>query len=339
MAYQVTFSPSGRQILVDSGETILEAALRAGVAVDYHCENGTCGDCRARIVEGDTGLCLHHDYSFRGADKSRPMLLMCRTHPASDMVIEAQEASSWQDIPLQKIQTAVTMVERNQPDVLILHLRTPRSQTLRFFAGQYLAMEIAGFEPIYKSIASCPCNGRDLQFHFSRLVGDSFSDYVFGYLKKRDTVTIEGPHGDFVLDEQSSRPIILIAHETGFAPIKSLVEHIIALEVSQPIQLYWVTRHDKGHYLENYCRAWKDALDNFSYTLIRDEGSDTMGDSFLENALAANNPVFDNLDVYATGSAMIIKGLRRFLEKRGAVPGQLHFNAIECIDIDERSKD
>lgn len=264
---------------MEPGETILDAALRSGIAVDYHCENGTCGDCRARIIEGETGLCLHHDYSFKGADKSRPMLLMCRTHPASDMVIEAQEASSWQDIPLQKIRTSVTRVERIQPDVLVLHLRTPRSRTLRFFAGQHLTLEIAGFEPIYKSIASCPCNGRDLQFHFRRPAGDPLSDYVFGTLEKRDIVDIEGPYGDFVLDEQSGRPIILIARETGFAPIKSLIEHLISIEISQAIRLYWVTRYDNGHYLENYCRAWKDALDNFSYNLIRDEDLSSKGDS------------------------------------------------------------
>lgn len=317
---------------MEPGETILDAALRSGIAVDYHCENGTCGDCRARIIEGETGLCLHHDYSFKGADKSRPMLLMCRTHPASDMVIEAQEASSWQDIPLQKIRTSVTRVERIQPDVLVLHLRTPRSRTLRFFAGQHLTLEIAGFEPIYKSIASCPCNGRDLQFHFRRLAGDSLSDHVFGTLEKRDIVDIEGPYGDFVLDELSGRPIILIARETGFAPIKSLIEHIISIETGQPIHLYWVTRYDSGHYLENYCRAWKDALDNFSYSLVREEELNAISDSLLDKELAVDNPEFGNLDIYATGSEVLNKSLRGFLENRDAVPGQLHFDAIECLE-------
>lgn len=317
---------------MDPGETILDAALRSGIAVDYHCENGTCGDCRARIIEGETGLCLHHDYSFKGADKSKPMLLMCRTQPASDMVIEAQEASSWQDIPFQKIRTSVTMVEHIHSDVLILHLRTPRSQTLRFLAGQYLTLGIAGFKPINKSIASCPCNGRDLQFHFRRLVGDALSDCVFDKLEKRDTVTIEGPHGKFVLDEQTIRPIILIAIETGFAPIKSLIEHIISVEFSQPIHLYWVTRYDNGHYLENYCRAWKDALDNFSYNLIFDENPVVTRKSMLKKKLLDDYPEFQNIDIYAAVPELLADNLRCFIEERGADPSLLHFDSVECVE-------
>lgn len=329
MAYQITFSPSGRQILVDSGETILEAALRAGVAVDYHCANGTCGDCRARIIEGDVGLCLHHDYTFKGADKLKPMLLMCRTQPASDMVIEASEATSSEDIPLQKIHTTVTRVEHIHPDVMILHLRTPRSQTLRFLAGQYLTLYIESLEPRNKSIASCPCNGRDLQFHFRRVVGEPLSDHVFGSLEKKDAVNIEGPHGNFVLDEQSKRPIILIAHETGFSQIKSLMEHAISLEINNPIHLYWVTRYDNGHYLENYCRAWKDALDNFDFRLIFDDTRQTPDLSLLEKNLIADNPELANLDIYTTGSRAINENLRRTLENQGADPKRLFFDDIQ----------
>ncbi len=329
MAYRITFSPSGRQILVDPGETILEAALRVGVAVDYHCANGTCGDCRAQIVEGEVGLCLHHDYTFKGADKLKPMLLMCRTQPASDMVIEASEATSSEDIPLQKIRTIVTRVEHIHTDITILHLRTPRSQTLRFLAGQNLTLNIEGLEPINKSIASCPCNGRDLQFHFRRVTGDPLSDHVFGSLEKKDAINIEGPYGNFVLDEQSKRPIILIAHETGFSQIKSLMEHAISLEISNPINLYWVTRYDDGHYLENYCRAWKDALDNFDFRLIFDNAPETPEVSLLGKNIIADNPELGNIDIYTTGPRVINESLRRTLENQGADPKRLFFDNIE----------
>ena len=329
MAYRITFSPSGRQILVHSGETILEAALREGVAVNYNCVSGNCGDCRAQIIEGEVGLCLHHDYTFKGADKLKPMLLMCRTQPASDMVIEASEASSSEDIPLQKIRTTVNRLERIHPDVLVIHLRTPRSQTLRFLAGQHVTLLVEGLEPRNKSIASCPCNGRDLQFHFWRVVGDPLSDHVFGSLEKKDAVNIEGPHGDFVLDEQSKRPIILIAYETGFSPIKSLVEHAISLEISNPIHLYWVTRYDNGHYLENYCRAWKDVVDNFDFSLICDDAAETQDLSLLEKNIIADHPELGNLDIYATGPRALSKSLRRTLEKQGADPKRLFFDNIE----------
>lgn len=315
--------------MVDPGETILEAALREGVAVSYNCANGTCGDCRARIVEGEIGQSLHQDYTFKGNDRLKPMLLMCRTQPASDMVIEASEATSTEDIPQQSIRTTVSQVEHIQPDVMILHLRTPRSQTLRFLAGQHSVLQIAGFKPRNKSIASCPCNGRDLEFHFRHIANDPLSEHVFGKLKNRDVVTIEGPHGEFVLDEKSNNPIILIAHETGFSPIKSLVEHAISLELTNPIHLYWVTRHKNGHYLENYCRAWKDALDNFDFSLIQNQIVDLAGVSTLQRNLVADFPKLGNLDIYAAGQKATNNNLRQFLLDSGADLQRLFFDTSE----------
>ena len=91
-------------------------------------------------------------------------------------------------------------------------------------------------------------------------------------LQTKHQVMLSGPDGDFVLDTTSQRPLIFIAYETGFAPLKSLIEHAISLELTQPIHLYWAARHTDGHYLENHCRSWQDALDNFRYTAIVADG-------------------------------------------------------------------
>jgi CDP-4-dehydro-6-deoxyglucose reductase len=268
MSFRVTLAPSGRSISVAPDETILEAALRDGHAVSYHCANGSCGDCRARIIEGKLADHLHHDFIFKGADRLQPMLLMCRAKPASDMTIEVQEAQSAEDIPHQEI--TATVVRRNflTDDIIELHLRTPRSQTLRFLAGQNVALTINSLPPRNKSVASCPCNGRELQFHFRRSAGDLVTRHVFEELKLKDTVEISGPNGSFVMDDRSDRNILMIAFETGFAPVKSLIEHAISLELPVPIHLLWLARDNAGHYQQNYCRAWKDACDNFDYSLL-----------------------------------------------------------------------
>ncbi|KPK11498.1 MAG: hypothetical protein AMJ68_05595 [Acidithiobacillales bacterium SG8_45] len=268
MSYLVTFAPSGQFVAVEADETILEAALRDGHSVSYHCANGSCGDCRARIIEGKLADHMHHDFIFKGADRLQPMLLMCRAKPASDMTIEVQEAHSAADIPHQQI--TATVIRRNflTDDIIELHLRTPRSQTLRFLAGQHVALTIDDLPPRNKSVASCPCNGRELQFHFRRSAGDPVTRHVFEELTLRDTVVLSGPSGSFIMDDSSDRNILMIAFETGFAPVKSLIEHAISLELPVPIRLLWMARETTGHYQENYCRAWKDACDNFDYSLL-----------------------------------------------------------------------
>src|SRR3970282_2004921 len=51
---------------------------------------------------------------------------------------------------------------------------------------------------------------------------------------------VEGPGGEFLLNEESHRPLIFIACETGFAPIKSLIEHAMALDAAETLHLYWI---------------------------------------------------------------------------------------------------
>jgi len=95
--------------------------------------------------------------------------------------------------------------------------------------------------------------------------GNLFSDYVFDRLKSHDVVDIEGPQGEFILQEKTTRPLYFIAFDTGFAPIKSLIEHAMSLETAEAIHLYWIGSSDSSIYLPNVGRAWADALDNFYY--------------------------------------------------------------------------
>ena len=263
--YRVELFPSGRHFIVEPGQTILDAALTAGISVPYQCANGSCGDCRARIVEGrhtDTG---HSDYVYGGDDRLHPMLLMCSSEPASDLIIEPLLATGKEDIPHQQIPTTVRKTETPKRDVMVLTLRTPRSNTLRFLAGQQVSLHIPKVGRRTKSIASCPCNGRDLQFHFRYRPGEAFSQHLFNRLRLNETVEIEGPYGDLVFNDESERSVILIAWDTGFAVMKSLIEHIISLETEQPVHLYRLLPGNDHAYLSNQCRAWADALTHFRF--------------------------------------------------------------------------
>ena len=265
MTAKVRLLPSGHEFPVEPGETLLDAALRAGLAIRYNCSSGSCGDCRARLVSGELAGQQHHDFVFNERERADGQILLCRTSAASDLVLEAVEARGAADVPVQRITTQVSKLTPLSPDVMEVQVRTPRSQTLWFLAGQHVRLHIPGLEPRHKSIASCPCNGMVLQLHVRRAPGDPFAEHVFSRLKLRDSVEVEGPFGEFVLDEDSRRPLLFIAFETGFAPIKSLIEHAISLEMNQPMRLYWIARHGEEHYLENYCRSWQDALDDFEF--------------------------------------------------------------------------
>ncbi|TDY00943.1 2Fe-2S iron-sulfur cluster-binding protein [Thiohalophilus thiocyanatoxydans] len=305
----ICIEPSGRTFEAASGETVLEAALRAGMNVPYNCNNGSCGQCAARLISGEIGKHLPHDYAFRQHEKDQGLFLMCSATPGSDMVIESRTIGSAEDVPHQEIDAKVYKVDEVADNVRVLQLRTPRSQTLRFLAGQYVTLHIDGLAPRSKSVASCPCNGMYLQFHVRYSQEDPFARYIFNNITPRSSMRIAGPHGSFTLDENSRRPMIFIANDTGIAPMKSLIEHCIALESSQPMHLYWLVKNRDEYYLANYVRSLEDALDNFVYTPIFQEDMSSEPPGFdetvekLAEQIVMDYPVLEEYDVYMNGPA------------------------------------
>ena len=303
MSAHVTIQPSGHEFFVEGNDTLLEAALRNGVSLNYGCSNGNCGDCKARVVSGEVKKVHAHDYVLKEAEKDAGMILMCSYAPVNDVVIEAGVAGA-RDIPVQQLTAKVKSVEVFNPHMAALHILAPRSQRLRYLGGQSVDVSINGVRGRY-AIASCPCEDRHIEIHVPRRPGDAFAEAVFHQIKPNDTVNVEGPYGEFVLDEDSPRPVIFLAFGAGFAPIKSLIQHAMSLELAESMDLHWLA-DEAGHYQDNLCRAWTDALDNFNY--VPHAQSDTP-DGVLA-AIMMDYPDLHRFDVYAAGTAAQLEQAR-----------------------------
>ncbi|MFZ1900660.1 MAG: FAD-binding oxidoreductase, partial [Azonexus sp.] len=202
------------------------------------------------------------------AEKIQGYVLLCSNTAVTDVEIEAPVAGGVQDIPFQEIAAKVKSITFVNQDVALLLLQTPHSKRLRFLAGQYVTLTLGKSFTAELPIASCPCDERTVLFHVRRLPGNLFSDYLFERLKTNEVVDIEGPKGEFILQEKITRPLYFFAFDMGFAPIKSLIKHAMSLEHSQAINLYWIGSTDSSIYVPNIPRAWADALDNFRYTKL-----------------------------------------------------------------------
>jgi CDP-4-dehydro-6-deoxyglucose reductase len=331
MTAHVQIKPSGREFFVDGNDSLLEAALRAGFSLDYGCSIGSCGKCKARVLSGQLHRTRHSDYALTAAEKNAGVVLMCCNTAVGDLVIEAREAHSASDMPLQNIEARVKSVSPIADDIRLLHLQTPRTNRLRFLAGQSVSLALPGGPSASYPVASCPCDERNLQFHIRRREGDAFAERVWSGLKDADTVRIEGPRGEFVLDEASNRPLIFIACETGFAPIKSLLEHAMALDAAETLHLYWIASGRSGHYLDNLCRSWSDALDNFRYTPSTADAA-LPDEAAIEGALQQlleDHPRLPGYDVYVAGPGRLANAAEFLLLEHGLPRAQLFVSTLE----------
>lgn len=287
---KVRLVPGNHEFVVEGEETLLEAALRAGMSVNYGCSNGNCGDCRARVVAGEVRRIRPHDHVFTDVEKQQGYTLMCSVTAASDLVLETGVADGPEQIPLQQITTTVRGMDRPNSRVLILRVQTPRTRRLRFLAGQSVRASAGGESHVSTiPLANCPCDDRNLVFHLVFDPGDPFVTYCFEQLRNGETVEIEGPQGEFVLLEETPPPLLFIAFDSGFAPVRSLVENVLAQESSAAIDLIWVASDTTGHYQDNLCRSWQDAMDNFRYQAVHwnaEAGVETLKPLLLE---ALNN--------------------------------------------------
>jgi CDP-4-dehydro-6-deoxyglucose reductase len=322
MSAQVKVLPAGHEFFVEGNDTLLEAALRAGIPLNYGCSNGNCGECKARLVSGQIKKVHPHDFVLRETEKAEGALLLCSYTAISDVVVEAG-ISGADDIPLQSIPTRVKEVEVINERIAALHLTAPRSQRLHFLAGQRVTLSAGDVSGEYY-VASCPCEDRHIEVHIRR-DNRPFARHAFEDLAKEDVVRIDGPQGRFVMKLDSRREVIFVAWEDGFAPIKSLVQHAMSLEIAEAMHLYWAAGPGVGHYQDNHCRSWADALDEFSYQPL-DTGA---GTAAVAESILALHPDLSHTDIYAAGPHALLQALQAGALARGLSPLGWHGEAIE----------
>jgi len=316
MSASVSISPAQEKFTAEPHESILNAALRAGLALDYGCSNGTCGRCKARLLQGNVTPLQHFDYRFSEAEKSQGYILTCACAADTNIKLEARLANDSEDMPYQTLLARVRKYEMLSDEILYLRLRTPRTQRLRFLAGQQVLLTLnEDLPPIQLPVASCPCDGMQLEFHVRRNKANPTIEFLYENITLNDAIGVSGPTGNFIFDEGDTRALFLFAYDTGFAAIRSLTEHIVSRELAQPIQLFWLTP-DFPPYAHNYCRSVSDAIDNISYATVQAD------EAYIEEALQAELASFKSkhgdIQIYAAATQRVINIIQPPLSRYAA---------------------
>jgi CDP-4-dehydro-6-deoxyglucose reductase len=291
MAYRIRLQSTGHSFESHPRESILHAGLNAGLNLTHSCENGSCGECKARLLEGEIEAIKHSDFMLSELERADNQFLMCCHQALSDCRIEASEVNDPADIPEQRLLGKVGRVDQLNDHVVEFSVRLQRSKGLKFLAGQSVSLCFDGMRPRSLPMANCPCDGSRLRFQLRRR-DDAFSEFIFNTLKKGREVIVAGPQGDFALDEESDRSLLFITWESGFAPISSLIDHAISQNPDRRIRLVWLGETASSHYL--------DALDDFDYQLVKTNGLIAQGfHSTIQQVLKQTMPI-DAWDLYMT---------------------------------------
>ena len=219
MPNQITIQPSNHVFLAQDHETILDAALREGHVISYGCRNGACGTCKGTVLAGEVDYGNYQPGALTDAEKRSGLALFCQAMPRGDVVIQCREVNAAKEIQIRTLPCRVQKMERVTRDIMVLHLKLPASERLQFLAGQYINILMKDGSRRSLSMANAPHDDEFLQLHL-RNYGGPFSQHVFNTMKAREILRLEGPLGTFFLRDDSTKPVILLASGTGFAPVK-----------------------------------------------------------------------------------------------------------------------
>lgn len=312
MAFQVTLEPSGHRFLVDPEATILEAALAHGFHLPYGCKNGACGACKAKILAGEIDPGGAQESALSAVERDEGYALLCAAHARSDLTIEVREARAASDIPVRQLPCRVESLARVAPDVMIVKLKLPTQERLQFLPGQYIEFLLEGGKRRAFSLANPPHHDQLLELHIRYVPGGNFTEHVFTRMKVKDILRFEGPHGSFYLRENSDRPILFVAGGTGFAPIKSIIEHALTTGLSRPMTLYWGAKDRAGLYLHELAESWAREGRLAYIPVLSEPDPEWRGRTGLVHLAAlADHPDLSGYQAYVCGSPAMVEAAKR----------------------------
>ncbi len=327
MSFTITLQPSLRSFPVERDEAILPAAIRQGVGLPYGCRDGACGSCKSKLLEGRVIHGAHQLKALSVAEEEAGFILTCCATPQTDCVVEARSVPGAGEYPVLKLPSRVLSISKPSADVAIVRLQLPANQNLQYRAGQYVEFILQGGLRRSYSMANAPHlmgSPPAIELHVRHMPGGRFTDHVFGAMKEKDILRMEGPFGSFFLREESAKPMVLLASGTGFAPIKAIIEQMQHKAITRPAVLYWGARRQADLYLHDWALQAAAEMPNLQYVPVLSEATadDAWGGrtGFVHQAVMQDFPDLAGHQIYACGAPVMVESAERDFVSQCGLP-------------------
>lgn len=333
MQYQIRIETTGQSFNIEAGESIIQAARRQGIRLPYGCQNGRCGSCVGSLVSGSVTYPGGRPDALDAAGLPDDNAVFCQAVPSSDLTIRVRTSNNTDAPPVIAVPCRAQQLDRLSHDVMRVMLKIPGSEKFEFLAGQYIEFILKDGRRRAFSIANAPHDTEFLELHIRYISGGSFTGHVFDDMRDREMLRMEGPLGSFYIRENSDRPIILMGGGTGFAPLKSMLEHMFHSGITRPVHLFWGARSKQDLYLHELPLRWQQEHTNFTYTPVlshpfpEDQWAGETG--LVTDAVVSACPDLSSYDIYMSGApAMIDTATPLFIDHQADIHS-LYSDAFE----------
>lgn len=337
MTYTVTVNREERgqsdRVEVEMGQTILEAALAAGLPFPHGCRSGNCGACKSALLSGEVELSPYSEYALTRHEHAQGFILACRAVPWSDAELRWLDADDSHVHPRRRMDCRVTRLEAATHDIRIVRLAIEKGGPFSFSAGQFASVTFNSLPARDYSMANAPAldgTATELEFHIRLTPGGAVSPFVQNELKAGDVVHVDGPLGTSYLREKHDGPVVALAGGSGLAPILSIVETALAGGMAQPIRMYFGVRDERDVYMERRLETLAADHSNFSCEIVlsKPESPAPRRTGFLHDVLAADFQSLDGHKLYLAGPPVMVEAAVEVAQSLGAARRDCHADAF-----------
>lgn len=316
MTYRITLSGTSDTFEAEPGETLLDAAERAGLPLVHDCRFGGCGTCRIKLMEGRVAY-EELPMGLTEEEAEGGYALACQAVAQSDLTIDASLFPEGY-VPADYHTATIERLEKLSHDVFHLVLSIPSASEVRFHPGQYLNVMLDDGSPRSFSMASPPSGGL-FDFHIRRVPGGHFTGRLETDYRPGDVLDVELPLGSFRHDAASPRDLLMVAGGTGLAPIKSIIESLRDTPDAPGITLYWGVRRAEDLYLDDLLDQWARTLPNFRYVPVLSEADPQWGGrrGYVHEAVCQDHDDLSGFDAYLCGPPPMIAAAKSGFAQRG----------------------
>ena len=298
MSYELTIEPLGRSIEVEEGQTILDAALRAGIFLPHACGQGYCATCKVTVTDGEVDQGNASNFALMDYERDEGKVLACCAKLESDLVIEAEIETDddARDIPVRDYHGVVSRIEDLTPTIKGVWITLDDGEHLDFQAGQYVNLQLPNDMGVRAfSLANPPSAGNEVELNIRIVPGGAGTTWIHQSLRVGDRLSLSGPYGRFFVRRSAGLPSLFMAGGSGLSSPRSMILDLLESGSPEPITLVYGARNQAELYYHDAFLALAAQHPGFRYVpALSEEPADSDWSGFRGYVHEAARAHFDN---------------------------------------------